>query len=209
MFDQGPQYVSELKQYKKGKMIMQLDQSYEHTKPYYADNENYQWMRRKVYDGLLSGCAGTSFGSGEIGNSCVSFKNWKPLMNTQGMRFISHCLSLFETLPWQDLVPDEGTDIIYSGRGEFKSIDYVCAAQTRDKKYYVVYLPKGQTLYLNVKKMSGNPMRMHWFNPRTGASLKMGVAETREEFGVVPPSEEDWVLVFDNDKSFVPPNLMR
>jgi hypothetical protein len=37
--------------------------------------------KKKMYDGLLSGCAGTSFSSGEIGNYSLSFKNWKPLMS--------------------------------------------------------------------------------------------------------------------------------
>ena len=41
-------------------------------------------------------------------------------------------------------------------------------------------------------------MRMHWYNPRTGEALRIGVAETRDRYGVTPPSEEDWVLVFDD-----------
>ena len=67
LFENGPQYKTELDHYHKGKMIIQLDQSYEHDNPHFADNENYQWIRRKMYDGLLSGCAGTSFSSGDAG----------------------------------------------------------------------------------------------------------------------------------------------
>ncbi len=99
LFEKGPQYKAELNQYKKGKMIMQLDISYEHAFPHWADNENYQWIRRKIYDGLLSGCAGTSFGPGEINNHGTSFKNWKPLMDTKGMQQVSYCYQLFDLLP--------------------------------------------------------------------------------------------------------------
>lgn len=207
MFEKGPQYVSEINQYKKGKMIIQLDQSYEATQPFYADNFNYQWMRRKVYDGLLSGCAGTSFCSGDTNNHCFTFKNWKPLMNTRGMADMSNCFKLFDALPWQNLVPDDTKDIILSGRGEFGSIDYVCAARSADKKYFVIYFPKGQGIVINAKNISGNNMRMHWYNPRNGRSLRIGSAETRERFGIVPPSEEDWVMVMDCDDGFQMPGL--
>lgn len=36
-----------------------------------GDNENCQWIKKKVYDGLLSGCTGTSFSAGEINNQCA------------------------------------------------------------------------------------------------------------------------------------------
>lgn len=205
LFEEGPHYKTELRQYQKGKMIMQLDMSYEHDLPHFADNENYQWMRRKMYEGLLSGCAGTSFSSGDINNQCYSFKKWRPLMNTRGMQQVSDCFKLFELLPWYKLVPDDGDDIFLSGRGTFGSLDYICAARAIDSSYYVMYIPRGQSFIINAKKISGKPMRMHWYNPRAGEALKIGVAETRERYGITPPSEEDWVLVFDDDKSLQMP----
>lgn len=198
LFEKGPQYKTELEHYNKGKMIMQLDLSYEHDSPHFADNENYQWMRRKMYDGLLSGCTGTSFSSGEIGNYTYTFKNWKPLVNTRGMKQTTDCFRLFESLPWHKLIPDQTNEIILSGRGTFGSLDYICAARANDSSCYVLYIPKGQTFEINARKISGKPMRMHWYNPRTGEALKIGVAETRERYGISPPSEEDWVLVFDD-----------
>lgn len=205
MFEKGPQYKSELQQYKKGKMILQLDQSYEHDVPHFADNENYQWIRRKNYGGLLSGCAGTSFSSGTIDNQCYSFKNWKPIMNTQGMQETAYCLRLFDALSWHKLIPDESEEVFLSGRGEMGSLDYVCTAKANDGSFYVIYLPKGHPFILNIQKISGKPMRMHWYNPRTGTSLRIGVAAPTERYGFAPPSEEDWILVLDNDPNFKMP----
>ncbi|MBD2704294.1 DUF4038 domain-containing protein [Spirosoma sp. BT702] len=205
IMERGPQYKTELAQYNKGKMIIQLDQSYEHDNPHYADNENHQWIRRKMYDGLLDGCKGTSFSSGEIDNYNYSFKNWKPLMSTTGMKQVSYCFSLFDSRAWEKLVPDQTNDVILSGRGMFGELDYVCAAKASDNSSYIMYIPKGnRTIYLNMQQMTGKPMRMHWFNPRTGTSLRIGVAETRPKFGVTPPSEEDWVLVFDDHELKLP-----
>lgn len=199
LLDNGPQYKTELDHYHNGKMIIQLDQSYEHDNPHFADNENKQWIRRKMYDGLLSGCTGTSFCAGEPGNYCYSFKNWKPLMNTIGMQQVSHCFKLFEKLPWHKFIPDELPDIILKGRGEFGSRDYICAARAADSSCYVLYIPKGQPFELNVKAISGKPMRMNWYNPRTGEVMTIGVAENRERYGIAPPSEDDWVLIFSGE----------
>ncbi len=196
LFERGPQYKSELSQYHKNKMIVQLDQSYEHDVPHFADNENYEWIRRKMYDGLLSGCTGTSFSSGEINNQCYSFKNWQPLMNTKGMQQVSFCFNLFEKLPWQKLIPDESNNTIIKGRKNFGSKNYICAARAGDSSVYLIYIPDGQSFEMNAKNISGKPMRMNWYNPRTGENIKIGTCETRERYGIDPPSDEDWVLIF-------------
>ncbi len=196
LFERGPQYKSELSHHNKGRMIMQLDQSYEQDVPHFADNENYQWIRRKMYDGLLSGCAGTSFSSGDMYNQCYSFKNWKPLMNTQGMQQVSYCFKLFEKLPWQKFIPDETNNTITKGRENFGSKDYICAARASDSSCYVVYIPEGQSFEMNAKAISGKPMRMNWYNPRTGEVIKIGTCETRDRYGIDPPTGDDWVLVF-------------
>ncbi|GAB3989318.1 DUF4038 domain-containing protein [Spirosoma daeguense] len=200
LMEKGPQYKAELAQYAKGKMIMQLDLSYEHDSPHYADNENHQWIRRKMYEGFLTGCKGTSFSAGEIGNASYWFKNWKPLMSTTGMKQVAACFRLYESRAWEKLVPDQSNEIILSGRGNFGELDYICAAKASDNSSYIIYIPKGnRTIYLNLQKMIGKPVNMHWFNPRTGEALRIGVAEAREKFGITPPSEDDWVVVCDDN----------
>lgn len=199
----NPQYLSELNQYQKGKMIIQLDQSYEHDVPHYADNENPQWIRRKMWDGLLSGCAGTSFSSGTLNNQAYWMKKWKPLMNTPGMQYVNHCFSFFGSIPWHNLIPDTTTKVISDGRGVKGSMDYICAAKSPEGDWYVMYIPTGRTLYVNVKEMSGNAMRMHWYNPRFGSFIQIGhVGGNDTQFGLVTPDDNDWVLVFDNFPSW-------
>lgn len=52
-------------------------------------------------------------------------------------------------------------------------------------------------------------MRMHWYNPRTGQGLRIGTAVPKERYGVAPPSEEDWILVLDNEASFKMPGTSQ
>ncbi|QIP13748.1 DUF4038 domain-containing protein [Spirosoma aureum] len=201
LMEKGPQYKAELIQYANGKMTIQLDMSYEHDNPHYADNENNQWIRRKMYEGFLTGCKGTSFSSGELGNSSFWFKNWKPLMSTTGMKQVALCFRLYESRAWEKLVPDQTSEVILSGRGTFGELDYICAAKASDNSCYIMYIPRGnRTIYLNMQKMTGQPMVMHWFNPRSGQALRIGVAEPRQKFGITPPSEDDWVIVFDDPR---------
>ncbi|MES1225324.1 MAG: putative collagen-binding domain-containing protein, partial [Bacteroidota bacterium] len=205
MHDKGPQYKTELGHYNKVKMTMQLDQSYEHDAPHFADNENYQWIRRKMYDGLLSGCAGTSFSPGTADNQCYTFKNWKPLMNTLGMQQVSYCFRLFDSRHWEKLIPDQTEDIIIAGRGIFGTLDYVCAAKATDNSLYILYIPSGRIIYLNINKIAGKPLQCYWYNPRTGDVLKIGAIGSTDKFGFATPSAEDWVLVMDLEELKLPP----
>ncbi|MFN8347069.1 MAG: DUF4038 domain-containing protein [Spirosomataceae bacterium] len=207
MGERGPQYVSELNQYKKGRMTIQLDQSYEHDVPHNADNENPQWIRRKMYEGLLSGCAGTSFSSGTLENQCYWFKDWKPLMNTPGMKDAARCFHLFDRLPWHDFVPDTSRKIIVEGRGVYGSREYICAARSKDARFYVMYIPKGGTFYINVKEISSQRLTVHWYNPRTGKLIRIGQVKGDERFGVIAPTEEDWVMVFSEGVDFNMPDV--
>ncbi len=193
-----PQYKTEIERYGKGKMIFQLDQSYEHDIPHSADNENEQWIRRKNYDGLLSGCAGTSFCPGLKDNPEYVLKNWRPLMGTAGMYQAMHCFKLFGSRPWQRLVPDTTNKIITDGRGKYKSITYVCAAQTPGHGTYIAYLPQGGTLTLNLSALNAEKVKAWWYDPRNGRPRLIGTFAGHGIKKLSPQTSEDWVLVVDN-----------
>ncbi|MFI5153598.1 MAG: DUF4038 domain-containing protein [Chitinophagales bacterium] len=197
MGSKGPQYVAELKQYQKGMMILQLDQSYEHDVPHYADNENLQWIRRKNYEGLLSGCAGKSFSPGELDNQCYTFKNWQPLMNTVGIREASFCFKLFAPRAWELLVPDQSDQVIVSGPGIRGDLNYICAAKSANNDRYIMYIPSGRTFLLNTSNISDKSLNCFLFDPRTGKSMEIGRVDVTTELGFSTPSEEDWVLVLE------------
>lgn len=43
-------------------------------------------------------------------------------MSTGGMKLVSCCFRLFESLPWHKLVPDQTSDIILTGRATFAQL---------------------------------------------------------------------------------------
>lgn len=205
----APQYKteidkSEIERYGRGRMFFQLDQSYEHDIPHGPDNENPQWIRRKNYDGLLSGCTGTSFCPGQTDNPEYVLKNWQPLMNTEGMQQMSYCFNLFGSRAWEQLVPDVSDKIITDGRGKFGSIDYVCAAATADRSTFMAYLPVGGTLTLNLDPFDVKRVRAWWYNPRTGKAHLTGIFAANGIRKLNRPANEDWVLVIDNAELNLP-----
>ncbi|HAL82533.1 MAG TPA: hypothetical protein DCO83_10095 [Mucilaginibacter sp.] len=194
----APQYKTELSHYGKGKMIFQLDQSYEHDIPHGEDNENPQWIRRKNYDGLLSGCSGTSFCPGQKDNRGYVFTNWQPLMNTAGMAQMLNCFKVFGSRRWQGLIPDTSNKIVTDGRGKFGTINYVCAAQTASHSTFMAYLPVGGVLTLNLKAFNTKKIKAWWYDPRNGKAWLVGkfAADGIKKFS--PQTSEDWLLVIDN-----------
>lgn len=201
----GPQYKTELNQYGKGRVIFQMDQSYEYDFPDSIDNDNHQWIRRKNYDGLLSGCAGTSFSPGQPGNPCYTFRRWQPLMNTEGMREAGICFRLFGSRPWYRLQPDTGNRMILQGRGIFGKIDYVCDARTRDSSTLIAYIPRGHPLLVNLAAMAGKQARAWWYDPRKGSAIRIGNFPCIGNRNFVPPSNRDWILVMDEASRNIPP----
>lgn len=197
----GPQYKSELLRYGKGKMIFQLDQSYEKDIPHGPDNEDYQYIRRKNYGGLLSGCAGTSFSPGYKDHQLYVFKNWRPLMNTEGMKQMELCFKLFTSRSWHLLEPDTSAHVIVSNRGPFGDIGYICAAAASDQSTYIAYLPNGGSIKLNLRALRMKNIKAWWYNPRTGEDTHIGRFRSSEQVKAFTcPTNDDWVLVIDNEK---------
>jgi hypothetical protein len=178
-------------------MLLQLDQSYEHDVPHASDNENEQWIRRKNYAGLLSGCAGTSFCPGARGNPLYTFKHWRTLMDTVGMRQARHLFALFESRSWQTLRPDRDHKAIVAGQGELTSIDYVTCALSENGNSLIAYVPSRRSLSVDMSSISGFWANAWWYDPRTGIAHFAGVHRARGVHEFDSPTG-DWVLVLDD-----------
>jgi hypothetical protein len=195
----GPQYKAELDKYRGGKLFFQLDQSYEQDIPGGQDNINYQWIRRKNYDGLLSGCAGTSFSPGiNKDQQLYKFYNWRDFMNTRGMIETMFCFRLFESRPWWKLIPDQNSALtITSGRGIYGEIDWVCLARTDNGSTIIAYVPSTRKITINMAQLSGSSANAWWYNPQNGKATLIGSIPTKGEQEFTS-SDEDQILVIDD-----------
>jgi hypothetical protein len=104
-----------------------------------------------------------------------------------------------------ELVPDESNEVILSGRGVFGALDYICAARTSDSSHYVMYNPQRPAFYHQCKKLSGKYMRMHWYKSQNRNRITNRSSRAARTLWNYPPlSEEDWVLVFDDNALKLP-----
>jgi len=74
----------------------------------------------------------------------------------------------------------------------------------------MIFLPKGQTVTVDMRKLSGPSAVAWWFNPRTGGASrvkeKVSTAGTATFTSPTAGSSDDWMLVLDDaHKAFGPP----
>ncbi|HEV2131598.1 MAG TPA: putative collagen-binding domain-containing protein, partial [Longimicrobiaceae bacterium] len=117
---------------------------------------------------------------------------------------------LFESRPWQRLVPDQGVMAGDAGSGA----GHQRAARASDGSFLFAYTPLWRPLSVRLDRLSGTVVRAYWFDPRTGIATEIGTFPRSGTRTFDPPENEergnDWVLVLDDaDTSFPQPGMRR
>ena len=171
-------------------MMFHLDQSYEGEAGGTPDN-----IRRKAYDVMLMGGAGSSFCAGQ---NWWGFLNWKTSMDTPGTQQTTLWYRLFASRHWYELVPDQDHTAVTAGLGEWGSLDYVAAARTASGSTLMAFLPSSRKVTVDMTKLSGAQAKAWWYNPSNGQSTSLGTFPTTGTKDFTPPSAGDWLLVIDD-----------
>jgi len=179
------------------KMLYHLDQSYETEPGGSPDN-----IRRKAYNAMLAGAAGSSFNAGP---SWYLFFDWRQTLDTAGSRETQHWYRLFSSRPWHELVPDQGHTAVTGGHGAWGSVDYVNAARTASGGTLIAYLAANRTVTVNMASISGTQARAWWYNPTNGTASLIGTFPNSGSRNFTAPSSISWALVIDNAALNLPP----
>jgi hypothetical protein len=171
-------------------MLYHLDQSYE-TEPG-GTPEN---IRRKAYEAVLMGAAGSSFNAGP---NWWGFANWRGNMDSPGSKQTTIWYRAFISRPWQDLIPDQNHLAVTSGLGTWGSIDYVAAARSSSGSTIMAFLPTSRTVTVDLRQISGTQAKCWWYNPSNGQSTSIGSFGTTGSRAFTPPGSGDWLLVIDD-----------
>jgi hypothetical protein len=177
------------------KMFFHLDQSYE-TEPG-GTPEN---IRRKAYEAMLSGAAGSSFCSAPN----WTFTGWRTNMDTVGARETRLWYALFRSRNWFDLVPDQSHVVVTDGLGQPADTDWIAVARTSNKSTVIAYLPHGREVTVNMASVSGTEARIWWYDPLTGKTTDGGKAPTSGSKKLAPATNDSWVLVIDDASLSLP-----
>jgi hypothetical protein len=105
---------------------------------------------------------------------------------------------LFEQRPWYQLKPDQSVLASEPGGGPLRLV----AARADDDRSVIAYLPEGEPVRIDMAKVSGKPVKAHWFYPREGTWLSIGDfgnTGVREFTAPSRGANNDWLLVLDTN----------
>jgi hypothetical protein len=165
-------------------------------------------LRREAYWTMLTGGKGQWYGN----KYTWSFADgWQDHIDTPGVTELGIWKKFFESLPWQDLVPDQDHPIITSGAGtpgtttepRVSKSDYSTASKTPDGSVVVIYMPSARTISVAMATLKA-PAKGSWFDPTSGTFTPIpgGPLHNSGTHAFTPPGknhggDSDWVLLLD------------
>jgi len=174
-------------------------------------------VRQAAYWSLLAGACGHTYGHGSIWQMWQPDRNpvlwasvpWYESLDHPGAFQMGYIRKLFESRPFQKLVPDQSILVNGPDTGPAK----VRAARATDGSFAFVYSPRGEPFMVRVNCIKSPRIRSTWFDPRYGAAASIHTTDTPGFQTFVPPTSGrgcDWLLVLDAaDAGFPTPGQRR
>jgi len=167
-------------------------------------------IRRQAYWAMLSGACGQFFGNNPIwhfdGPGLFPAKmTWRQALNDSGSRDMALLRSLFASLPWYELVPEDQHSVVVEGYGDGTAT--VLTARTEDGSLSVSYVPSpssaNDALTVALNGFAA-PVKARWYNPVSGRVFAVTGSpfENRGTRRFLSPGDNgsragDWVLILD------------
>jgi hypothetical protein len=158
-------------------------------------------IRRQAYWAILCGATGQFIGNKPI---WLYDPGWEAALNSTASQDMTRLKSLFLSRPWFDLVPDDKHEVVVDGLGEFRGLDYLSAARTKDRGTVIAYMPTARAITVDMTRISGKEATAWWFNPRSGKTDSIGECPTSGKKQFTPPGDGDWILVLDDASRKLP-----
>jgi hypothetical protein len=169
-------------------------------------------VRMAAYRPLLAGAAGHTYGNNNIwqmwapGRPPVLGANtpWYEALDHPGAFQMGHLRRLFESRPWEKLVPDQGLLLSANPAGAA----FIRAAVAADRSFAFVYSPEGAPFVVDQGRLGAPELAYWWFDPRYGRPYPLHTGTGTAAQAFTPPSSgpgRDWVLVIDDPRRAFPP----
>ena len=188
------------------KPCMDAEPAYEdHPSGFDLDNgylDDYD-VRKGLYWGLFAGACGHTYGCHDIwqmwqeGRDPATFTRtpWYDALHLPGSAQVQHARALLESRPYLSRVPDQTLIAGEPGQGTH----HVQATRDEDGSYALLYLPSCRPVTVDLERLSGETLNVHWYNPRTGEARPAGRVPRQGRQQFRPPQVwPDWVLVLDD-----------
>jgi hypothetical protein len=169
-------------------------------------------VRMAAYRALLAGAAGHTYGNNNVwqmwapGREPVLWADtpWPEALDHPGAFQMGHVRRLFESRPWEKLVPRQ--DFIVSANPAGAA--FIRAAVASDRSFALVYTPEGAPFAVDQGRLGAPELTYWWFDPRYGRSQHIHTGTGRAVQAFTPPTAGrgcDWMLVIDDPARGFPP----
>ena len=170
-------------------------------------------VRTAAYRPLLAGAAGHTYGNNNVWqmwspeHESVIWADtpWHEALDHPGAFQMGHLRRLFESRPWEKLVPDQGFVVSQNAPGPA----FIRAAVASDHSFAFVHSPQGVPFVVDQQRLGAPELTYWWFDPRYGRAYEIHTGTGSGTQAFTPPSSgpgRDWVLVIDDPrKGFGPP----
>ncbi len=170
-------------------------------------------VRQAAYWAMLSGACGHTYGHSSIWQMYTPQRTaiigavvpWQEALDHPGAFQMGRMRKLFESRPWQKLVPNQSIILDGPRHGGGK----IRAAVARDNSFSFIYSPRGERFTIDKSWLKTDRTKEIWFDPRYGIAH---VAHSPDTLGIqtyTPPTSGrgcDWLLIIeDAHKNFPMP----
>lgn len=159
--------------------------------------------RKSLYWALFAGAHGHTYGCHPIWQFFTLGRNpkgfcrhtWQEAMYFPGSSQMQYAKRLIESRPFLSRIPDQSLIVGDAGEGTH----HVQATRDTDGSYAFVYCPTMKPVTVDLSKLRGEILDVHWYDPRTGAAHRAGRVKNDGPHEFTPPRIwPDWVLVLDD-----------
>lgn len=184
---------------------------YEDIPDRFWEEKKYGWLddadvRVSAYWSIIAGAAGYTYGCNDIWQMYDISKvpiisartDWQAALQLPGSTQMGYMRQIFEKLPWQKMMLDQGLILNNNPEGESHAL---CAIDS-DKKFAVAYTPTGNSIKADLSKLDSKRINAYWFNPRSGKIKLIGEFETSMPHEFKPWSDgrgSDFLLILTGE----------
>jgi len=153
-------------------------------------------IRRQAYWAFTSGACGHFLGTFPTWRFD---QGWEAALESPGSLAMVHLKALMTSVPWWDLVPDQGHTLVTRDIGELRGLDFCSAAITPDARVALVYVPTPREITLDLTRLADGRLAVTWFDPLTGDRCDAGRYQAAGSWPFRPPWDHDAVLLLEAD----------
>lgn len=162
-------------------------------------------VRQAAYWSLLAGACGHTYGNNNVWQMWAPGKQpvigacvpWMEALDHAGAFQMGYVRRLFESRPFQKLVPDQSVILDGPTSGGAK----VRAARAGDGSFAFVYSPRGEPFTVHLDMIASTRVQSQWFDPRYGYWAPIYTTDSPGIQTFTPPTSGrgcDWLLVLDD-----------